>query len=86
MTELNYHQCHITYVSSSSSIASASLNYFNKSVADLKVHEMAMLAALPKAPSTYNPYRNPVKAMKRRNWVLKRLFDEKFINWLSDYN
>ena len=41
---------------------------------------MAMLVALPKAPSTYNPYRNPVKAMKRRNWVLKRLFDEKFID------
>ena len=51
-------------------IAAASLNYFNKSLG-LDLHEMAMLAALPKAPSTYNPYRNPVKAMKRRNWVLK---------------
>ena len=61
-------------------IASASLNYFNKSLSNLDLHEMAMLAALPKAPSTYNPYRNPVKAMKRRNWVLKRLFDEKFID------
>ena len=61
-------------------IAAASLNYFNKSLASLDLHEMAMLAALPKAPSTYNPYRNPVKAMKRRNWVLKRLFDEKFID------
>ena len=60
-------------------IASASLNYFNKSVADLKVHEMAMLAALPKAPSTYNPYRNSIRALKRRNWVLKRLLDERFI-------
>ena len=40
---------------------------------------MALLAALPKA-STYNPYKNPIKAMKRRNWVLKRLFDEKYIN------
>ena len=61
-------------------IAAASWNYFNKSLASLDLHEMAMLAALPKAPSTYNPYRNPVKAMKRRNWVLKRLFDEKFID------
>ncbi len=60
-------------------IASASLNYFNKSLSDLKLHEMAMLAALPKAPSTYNPYKNPIKALKRRNWVLKRLLDEKFI-------
>ena len=66
-------------------IAAASLNYFNKSLASLDLHEMAMLAALPKDPSTYNPYRNPVKAMKRRNWVLKRLFDEKFID-LETYN
>ena len=44
-------------------IAAASLNYFNKSLASLDLHEMAMLAALPKAPSTYNPYRNPVKAI-----------------------
>ena len=61
-------------------VAAASLNYFNKSLASLDLHEMAMLAALPKAPSTYNPYKNPIKAMKRRNWVLKRLFDEKYIN------
>ena len=61
-------------------IRSASLNYFNKSLADLDLHEMAMLAALPKAPSTYNPYKNPIKALKRRNWVLKRLLDENFIN------
>ena len=61
-------------------IAAASLNYFNKSLASLDLHEMAMLAALPKAPSTYNPYKNPIKALKRRNWVLTRLFDEKYIN------
>ena len=54
-------------------IRSASLNYFNKSLADLDLHEMAMLAALPKAPSTYNPYKNPIKALKRRNWVLKKI-------------
>ena len=66
-------------------IASASLNYFNKSVTDLKVHEMAMLAALPKAPSTYNPYRNSIRALKRRNWVLKRLLDERFIK-LEEYS
>ena len=52
-------------------IASVSLNYFNKSLSDLKLHEMAMLAALPKAPSTYNPYKNPIKALKRRNCVKK---------------
>ena len=61
-------------------VASASLNYFNKSLVDLKLHEMALLAALPKAPSSYNPYKNPIRALKRRNWVLKRLLDEKFID------
>ena len=66
-------------------IASASLDYFNKSVSDLQLHEMAMLAALPKAPTTYNPYRNPIRALKRRNWVLKRLLDEEFIN-LAEYS
>ena len=66
-------------------IRSASLNYFNKSLSDLDLDEMAMLAALPKAPSTYNPYKNPIKAMKRRNWVLKRLLDENFIK-VDDYD
>ena len=61
-------------------ITAASINYFNKSLNELNLEEMAMLAALPKAPSTYNPYRNPIKAMKRRNWVINRLFKEDFIN------
>ena len=61
-------------------IASASLNYFNKSLSDLNIDEMALLAALPKAPSNYNPYKNPIRALKRRNWVLKRLLDERFID------
>jgi len=60
-------------------ITSAALNYFNKSLSDLELEEMAMLAALPKAPSTYNPYKNKIKALKRRNWVLKRLLDENFL-------
>ncbi len=66
-------------------IRSASLNYFNKSLSNLELDEMAMLAALPKAPSTYNPYKNPIKALKRRNWVLKRLLDENFIE-VSEYD
>ena len=68
------------YLGNGSYGIAASLNYFNKSLSSLDLHEMAMLVTLPKAPSTYNPYRNPIKAMKRRNWVLKRLFDEKFID------
>ncbi len=66
-------------------VRSASLNYFNKSLNELELIEMAMLAALPKAPSTYNPFRNPTKAQKRRDWVLKRLFDESFIE-IDEYN
>ncbi len=66
-------------------VRSAALNYFNKSLYDLDIDEMAMLAALPKAPSTYNPYKNPIKALKRRNWVLKRLLDENFIN-IEEYS
>ena len=46
-------------------ITSAALNYFNKPLSELEVDEMAVLAALPKAPSTYNPYRNPEKAIKK---------------------
>ncbi len=65
-------------------VRSASLNYFNKALADLDLDEMAMLAALPKAPSTYNPYKNPIRALKRRNWVMKRLLDENFIE-VDDY-
>ena len=67
-------------------VASASLNYFNKSLVDLEIHEMALLAALPKAPSSYNPYKSPIRALKRRNWVLKRLLDEKFIDVESYMN
>ncbi len=66
-------------------VRSAALNYFNKSLSDLDLDEMAMLAALPKAPSTYNPYKNPIKALKRRNWVLKRLLDENYIR-IEEYS
>ncbi|QOL19800.1 penicillin-binding protein 1A [Candidatus Bodocaedibacter vickermanii] len=55
-------------------VAAAALRYFNKSLEDLTVPEIAFLAGLPKAPSTYNPKRNPQAAMNRRNWVLERLW------------
>ena len=61
-------------------VSAASMNYFNKSLHELSIEEMALLAALPKAPSTYNPFANPNKALKRRNWVLFRLFSEGFID------
>ena len=60
-------------------IGSASLNYFNKSIYDLELHEIAFLAALPKAPNNYNPKSNYLKAMDRRNWVIDRMYANKFI-------
>lgn len=55
-------------------IAAAALRYFNKALEDLTIPEIAFLAGLPKAPSTYNPTRNPKQALVRRNWVLERLW------------
>ena len=61
-------------------IAAASLEYFDKAVGDLSYDESALLAALPKAPSKYNPYKSIEKAKKRRNFVLKNLFDNSYIS------
>jgi penicillin-binding protein 1A len=60
-------------------VGSASLMYFNKPVNELTLPEMAYLAALPKAPNNYNPLKNMEGAISRRNWVLSRMLDEKFI-------
>lgn len=60
-------------------VASAALNYFNKSVTELKVEEMAFLAALPQAPSYFNPRKNIERALSRRNWVLQRMYEEGFL-------
>ena len=62
-------------------IAAASLNYFNKSLWDLTLDEMAFLAALPKAPNNYNPLKYYNKAIERRNWVLDRMYKNKFISF-----
>jgi len=61
-------------------IASASLKYFDKSINELEYNEAALLAALPKAPSRYNPYKNIEVAKFRRNLVLKNLYDNKYIS------
>ena len=60
-------------------IASASLEYFNKPISELNYAEAALLAALPKAPSKYNPYKNPELAKFRRNLVLKNLLDNNYL-------
>ena len=61
-------------------VAAASLEYFDKSIKELNYNEAALLAALPKAPSKYNPYRDKKLAKFRRNLVLKNLLENKFIN------
>jgi len=61
-------------------VASASLEYFDKSISELNYDEAALLAALPKAPSRYNPYKNIVLAKFRRDLVLKNLYENNYIN------
>ena len=60
-------------------IAAASLEYFDKSVKEISYSEAALLAALPKAPSKYNPFRYYEVAKLRRNLVLQNLNENKFI-------
>ena len=61
-------------------VAAASLEYFDKSIKDLDYAEAALLAALPKAPSKYNPYRDKELAKFRRDLVLKNLLENNFLN------
>ncbi len=60
-------------------IETAAKNYFKKHVWELDLHEAALLAGLPKAPSAYSPTRNPQEALTRRNLVLARMTEEGFI-------
>ena len=57
-------------------VASAALNYFNKSLDELTVAEAAFLAALPKAPNNYDPVRKHEAALDRRAWVLNRMLED----------
>ncbi|MDA7594512.1 PBP1A family penicillin-binding protein [Candidatus Pelagibacter sp.] len=61
-------------------VASASLEYFDKSISELNYEEAALLAALPKAPSRYNPYKNIELAKFRRDLVINNLFENNYIN------
>ena len=61
-------------------VAAASLEYFDKSIKELDYNEAALLAALPKAPSKYNPYRNIELAKYRRDLVLKNIFENNFFD------
>lgn len=62
-------------------VASASLNYFNKSLDELTIEEAALLAALPKAPAKLDPSRNDnSEILYRRNWIIDRMYDLNYID------
>jgi penicillin-binding protein 1A len=60
-------------------VGAAAMVYYGKSLKELNLAEIAMIAGLPQAPSTQNPIANPLAAKKRRDHVLERLLEEKFI-------
>ena len=57
-------------------VVAAGQAYFNKSLDQLSIAEAAFLAALPKAPNNYNPFRAPEAAKARRDWVIDRMADD----------
>ncbi len=61
-------------------IAAASLEYFDKPINKLEYEEAALLAALPKAPSRYNPFKFKELAKKKRNIVLNNLYKNQYIS------
>lgn len=61
-------------------ITAAARIYYDKSLSELSISQMAMLAGLPKAPSKYNPIANPERALERRNWILGRMLQLGYIN------
>jgi len=60
-------------------IGAAAEVYYGKEVADLDLPQIAMLASLPKAPSTTNPIADPGRSLERRNYVLSRMRELGFI-------
>jgi penicillin-binding protein 1A len=61
-------------------IAAASLIYFDKSVHELTLAEAAYLAALPKAPTNLHPFRQRDRAVERRNYVVDRMIEDKYVS------
>ncbi len=61
-------------------ISAAAQTYYGKKINELTIAEMAMIAGLPKAPSSYNPLSNPERAHIRRDWILGRMLKLKYIS------
>ena len=62
-------------------VEAAARTYFGKNAKDLTLAECALIAGLPKAPSQYNPYRDPSAAIGRQHYVLRRLRE---LNWITE--
>src|SRR5690606_7490684 len=60
-------------------VAAAALNYFDKALYQLTLSEAAYIAALPKGPNNYHPFRRPQAAIERRNWVIDRMVENGFV-------
>ena len=60
-------------------VAAAALNYFDKALYELTLSEAAYLAALPKGPNNYHPFRRPKQAIERRNWVIDRMVENGYV-------
>ncbi|WP_394129263.1 penicillin-binding protein 1A [Shewanella maritima] len=60
-------------------VGAAAQVYYGKTLNELSLPEMAMIAGLPQAPSAANPIRNPQRAVSRRNWVLGRMLEKENI-------
>ncbi|WP_299482163.1 penicillin-binding protein 1A [uncultured Roseibium sp.] len=61
-------------------IAAAALIYFDKSVHELNLEEVAYMAALPKAPNNYHPFRYTDRAIARRNYVIDRMIEDGYVS------
>ena len=60
-------------------VAAAALNYFDKALYELTLAEAAYLAALPKGPNNYHPFRRTEAAIERRNWVIDRMVENGYV-------
>ena len=61
-------------------VQAAAERYYSKPLAELDYAQIAMIAGLPKAPSKYNPVRNPERSIVRRNWILSRMLELGYID------
>jgi penicillin-binding protein 1A len=64
-------------------IQAAARVYYGKNIDELDLAQLAMIAGLPKAPSSYNPLANPERALERRNWILQRMLKLDYIDGAS---